>query len=228
MGLTPRSTGSGLKLPSPFMTMASQGILDENIISLRLREPRELTFGGVNHELFNGNITRIPITNHTSPYGLTGRWQAEAMYVAIGSIPGIRIDLKGLTASFSTSTAYILLPDSVAYDILHGLDFDTDINFLPPSVACEQRAMLPEITLNLAGCNFSLTPYEYTFEWPIEGYGTRCVSAIMPIGLPPQDTTEIMLGSAFLRAFYSVFDLDGATVGCMSPSTNSKDRRYAD
>ena len=41
MGLTPRSTGSGLKLLSPFMTMASQGLLDENIISLRLREPRE-------------------------------------------------------------------------------------------------------------------------------------------------------------------------------------------
>ena len=216
MGLTPRSTGSDLKLPSPFMTMASQGLLDENVISLRLRAPRELTFGGVNHELFTGNISRIPITNHTSPYGLTGRWQAEATYVAIGSIPGIRVNLKGLTASFSTSTAYILLPDSIAYDILHGLDFDTDINFLPPSITCEQRAMLPEITFNLVGCNFSLTPYDYTFEWPIEGYGIRCVSAIMPIGLPPQDTTEIMLGSAFLRTFYSVFDLDGATVGCMS------------
>ena len=77
MGLTPRSTGSGLKLLSPFMTMASQGLLDENIISLRLREPRESTLGGINHELFMGNITRIPITNHTSPYSLTGRWQAE-------------------------------------------------------------------------------------------------------------------------------------------------------
>ena len=217
MGLTPLSTGSSLKLPSPLMTMASQGLLDENIVSLRLREPRELTFGGVNHELFMGNITRIPITNHTSPFGLTGRWQAEATYVAIGSMPGISIDLKGLTASFSTSTAYILLPDSIAYDILHDLDFDTDINFLPPSVTCEQRAMLPEIVFNLAGYNFSLTPYDYTFEWPIEDYGSRCVSAIMPIGLPTQDTTEIMLGSAFLRAFYSVFDLDGPTVGCMSP-----------
>lgn len=227
MGLTPQSTGSSLKLPSPFMTMASQGLLDENIVSLRLREPRELTLGGVNHELFMGNITRIPITNHTSPYGLTGRWQAEATYVTIGSIPGIRIDLKGLTASFSTSTAYILLPDSIAYDILHDLDFDTDINFLPPSVKCEMRAMLPEIAFNLAGCNFSLTPYDYTFEWPIEGYGSRCVSAIMPIGLPPQDTTEIMLGSAFLRAFYSVFDLDGPTVGCMSPSMRRFQRSHA-
>ena len=111
MGLTPRSTGSGLKLLSPFTTIASQGLLDENIISLRLREPRELTFGGVNHELFMGNITRIPITNHTSPYSLTGRWQAEATYVAIGSIPGIKIDLRVLwrlsaprqrTSSFQT------------------------------------------------------------------------------------------------------------------------------
>ena len=218
MGLTPRSTRSSLELPSPLMTMVSQGLLDENIISIRMREPRELTFGGINHELFMGNITHIPITNHTSPYGLTGRWRAEATYVAIGSIPGIRIDLKGLTAVFSTSTAYILFPDPIAYNILHDLDFDSDIDFLPPSVTCEQRALLPEVAFNLAGCNISLTPYYYTFEWPIEGYGTCCVSAITPIRLPSKDTTEIMLGSAFLRAIYSVFDLDGPTVGCMSPS----------
>ena len=129
-------------------------------------------------------------------------------------------------ASFSTPTAYILLPDLITYDILHGLDFDTDIIFLPPSVACEQRAMLPEITFNLEGCNFSLTPYDYTFEWPIEGDGTRCVSVIMPIGLPPQDTTENMLGSAFLRAFYSIFDPDGRTVGYLSSSTRKFQRSY--
>ena len=198
--------------------MASQGLLDENIFSLRLRQPRELSFGGVNPELFTGNITRISVTDLTSPYGLTGRWQVEANYVAIGSTPGTRMDLEGLTASFSTSTAYILLPDPIAYEILHSLDFDESINFLPPSVACEQRVLLPEITFNLAGHNFSLTPYDYTFEWPIEGYGTRCVSAIIPIGLPPQNTTEIMLGSALLRTFYSVFDLDRLTVGCMFPS----------
>ena len=155
-----------------------------------------------------------------------GGGKRKATYVAIGSIPGIRIDLKGLMASFSSSTAYVLLPDSITYDILHGLDFDTDINSLPLYVTCEQRAMLPEITFNPAGSNFSLTSYDYTFEWPIEGYGTRCVNVIMPIGLSPQDTTEIMLGSAFVRAFYSIFDLDRPMLGCMSSSTRNFQRSH--
>ncbi len=215
MGLTPSSAGSGLDIPSPFMTMVSQGILDENVFSLRLREPRELMFGGVNHNLFAGNITRIPLTHQTSRYGLTGRWQAQANYIAIGSTPGIRLGLDGLTASFSTSSAYILLPDMLVWHLLRDLEFE-DIPFMPYSVSCDKRALLPDITFNLAGHNFTLTPHDWTFEWPIEGQRTRCVSALMSIGLPPHETKEIMLGSAFLRAFYSVFDLDKETVGCES------------
>ena len=213
MGLTPSSAGSSLKIPSLFMTMASQNLLDENIFSIRLREPRELAFGGVNHELFTGNITRIPVTDHTSPYGLTGRWQVDACYMAVGPIPGMRYSLRGLTASFSTSSAYILLPDVLVYNLLRDLEFE-DIAFIPPSVACDKRAFLPHITFNLASHNFSLTPYDWTYEWPMAGGHTRCVSAIMPIGLPDTETTEIRLGSAFLHTFYSVFEIDTKTVGC--------------
>ena len=213
MGLTPSSAGSSLKIPSLFMTMASQNLLDENIFSIRLREPRELAFGGVNHELFTGNITRIPVTDHTSPYGLTGRWQVDTGYMAVGPIPGMRYSLRGLTASFSTSSAYILLPDVLVYNLLRDLEFE-DIAFIPPSVACDKRAFLPHITFNLASHNFSLTPYDWTYEWPMAGGHTRCVSAIMPIGLPDTETTEIRLGSAFLHTFYSVFEIDTKTVGC--------------
>ena len=43
---------------------------------------------------------------------------------------------------------------------------------------------------------------------------TRCVSAILPSGFGQAD--EMVMGSAFLQAFYSVFDLDMKTVGCKS------------
>lgn len=36
--------------------------------------------------------------------------------------------------------------------------------FLLPWVACEQRSIMPDLTFNLAGKNFTLTPYDYTFE----------------------------------------------------------------
>lgn len=214
IGLTPSSAGSVLNNPSPFMTMLRGNVLDHNIFSLNLREPRELMFGAVNPKLFTGDFVRIPITNKTSSYkpdALVGRWQAEARYLTLGTEPGIRMSLAGYTASFSTGSAFMFLPDRLVVDLLEDLQFE-DIMMMPPSVSCEQRAYMPDLMFNLAGQNFTLTPYDYTFEWPIKQSETRCVTAIMPFGVEQYD--EIILGSAFLRTFYSIFDMDTHTIGC--------------
>lgn len=216
LGLTPSSAGSALNLPSPFMTMVAENTLDKNILSLRLQEPRELLFGAVNPKYFTGELVRLPLTNRSSLYVpdlLTGNWQAEAHYLALGDEPGVRMSLDGYTASFSTRSAFIFLPDYAAFALTRILGFE-DIMMMPPSISCEQRAHLPDLTINLAGHNFTLTPYDYTFEWPIRQSKTRCVSAIAGVGIEQYD--EIVLGSAFLRAFYSVFDQDTKTVGCKS------------
>lgn len=211
VGLTPSSAGSIHNNPSPFMSMVEEKILDQNVFSMRLREPRELMFGGVNQELFIGEIVKIPLTNKTGRYALSGRWQAEARYLTLGSEPGIRMSLAGYTASFSTGSAFILLPNRLALDILQDLQFE-DIPFLPPSVACERRNSMPDLIFNLAGQNFTLTPYDYTYEFPLDRNTVRCVGAILPFGVEKHD--EIVFGSAFLRAFYSVFDLDTKSLGC--------------
>lgn len=213
IGLTPSSAGSVLKHPSPFMLMVQDRLLDQNLFSMRLREPSELIVGAIDHELFTGDLVQIPLTNKTGRYALTGSWQTEAHYLTLGSEPDIRMSLAGYTASFSTRSPYMLLPDKLVMDFLQILQFE-DIMFLPPSVACEQRLVMPDLTINLAGKNFTLTPYDYTFEWPIKQSETRCVSAILPFGVEQYD--EIVLGSAFLRAFYSVFDLETNTLGCKS------------
>lgn len=212
-GLTPSSAGSILDNPSPFLSMVKEQILDRNLFSLRLREPRELLLGAVEPELFAGDLVQIPLTNNTGRYALTGTWQAEAQYLTLGDEPGIRMSLAGYTASFSTRSAFLFLPDRLVVDIWEVLQFE-EIMFLPPSVACKQRAIMPDLTFNLARKSFTLTPYDYTFEWPIEQAETRCVSAIFPFGVEQYDV--IVLGSAFLRAFYSVFDLDTNTLGCKS------------
>ncbi|KAL8725889.1 MAG: hypothetical protein Q9181_006249 [Wetmoreana brouardii] len=164
-----------------------------------------------------GSALRIhpPSCLWTGRYALTGRWQAEAHYMTLGSDPGIRISLAGYTASFSTKSTYMLLPDVLVMDIWHALQFE-EMMFLPASIECDRRKLLPDLTFNLAGRNFTLGPNDYTFEWPLTRTDTRCVSAIMPFGVDQKD--EIILGSAFLRAFYSVFDLDTHTIGFASLS----------
>lgn len=105
----------------------------------------------------------------------------------------------------------MLLPDPIVSDIWRDLEFE-ELMYMPPSVSCDKLALMPDIIFNLAGKNFTLTPYDYTFEWPMKPSRTRCATAIMPFGI--EQYNEIVLGSAFLRTFYSVFDLDTNTIGC--------------
>lgn len=212
VSLTPSTAGSVQSIPSPFLTAASQGILDANMFSLRLAEPQEMTVGGMNRDLFTGDLTRIPVTNRTSDYSLSGRWQTDAHFVAIGSDPGIRLSLEDVTTSFTTAETFMSLPDPIVQELIEYLGFE-EIFLLSPSVPCERRDIMPDVTLNLAGHNLTLSPYLYTFEFPLEGGAVRCISNFMPMGIDPANR-EMRLGTSFLRAFYTVFDLDTWTIGC--------------
>ena len=91
------------------------------------------------------------------------------------------------------------------------------------SIPCHLRAELPllEFELGEEGEKFSVSAFDYTMEvdYAKMGYpsiGTRCASLILPvedIGLP-SDGEMIMLGSAFLKGRYSVWDWGRMEVGC--------------
>jgi hypothetical protein len=95
--------------------------------------------------------------------------------------------------------------------LLWDLKFE-EIICMPPLVSCEERAYMPGITPDLAGRILALMSYDFTFEWPTREKGMRCVTAIAPPGV--EDIDEFVLGSAFLRTPYWVFDLDTNTVEC--------------
>lgn len=212
ISLAPSSAESVQKLPSPFMNMVSQGILDSNSFALRLREPREIMFGDINHDLYTGNFTRIPLAVQTKEHNIfKGGWQVEAKSISLGYDTRLNMSLEGYTATFSTGWAVLGLPWEVVSNFVAALDFE-NLMFMPPSVACERRAEMPDISINLAGHDFALSAFDYTYEWPGEGE-VRCVAAFSAFELGPQEKT-VVLGSSFLRAFYTVFDLDDQSIGC--------------
>ena len=213
VGLAPSSNGSTVNNPSPFKSMVDQKQLDKNIFGMRLRKPREIAFGGINDDLFTGDFVHVPLTNKTGPYILNGTWQTEANYVALGDSTDTdaRKSLDGYTAAFSLTTQFIHLPDLIVLEFWNSLGFRDEM-FVPPVVDCDQLGGMPDMTFNLAGQDFTLSPWDYTLEWPLEGEDVSCVSAFMPFGV--NQTTEMVLGSAFLRAFYSVFDLEEGSIGC--------------
>lgn len=216
LGLSPSRGESAYGLPNPLLMAASQGLLYSNLFALRLAEPGELRFGGVNQNLYSGNITHLPLTNQTVPLLPNGTWQTSAEYVAMGPCNDISWSLEGYTASFTTMRSFIQLPDLLTMEILSILGFE-DIMLMPPSIDCQRRSSLPVITLSLGGHEFHLSAYDYTFLWDMEeGRPPRCVSAFSPLGRYKAAEKAIILGTAFLQRYYTVFDLDLRTIGSKS------------
>ena len=180
LGLGPSQVESALGRPNPLLMAASQGLLHSNLFALRLAEPGELRFGGVNQNLYSGNITHLPLTNQTTSLLPNGTWQTSAEYIAMGPRNDISWSLEGYTASFTTMRTYIQLPALMTMEILSILGFEK-IMMMPPSIDCQRRSSLPVVTLSLGGREFHLSAYDYTFLWDMEeGRPPRCVSAFFP------------------------------------------------
>ena len=91
---------------------------------------------------------------------------------------------------------------------------------------CEKRDSLPDVSFTLSGYNFTITPYDYVLE--VQG---SCISSFFGQSTrtsvqlwstanitPGMDFPEpvgplAILGDAFLRKWYSVYDMGTNSVG---------------
>jgi saccharopepsin len=214
-------------LDDPFLSMVSKELLDKNVFGLKLSrgmdDPGEIMFGGVNTELFEGELRTMPLLNNSGDRRLMrGRWNIPAISMSLG--PG-SASLEGYAASLESDFPFIGLPLDFRFFLYEYLGMEQKGDTVGPypvpfSIDSSKRVELEDFTLTLGGHDFVITPYEYTIEMDAEEWsGHRCISAIVPV----QDFGEkfIMVGSSFLRAFYSVFDLDERTVSCEWLSTFS-------
>lgn len=74
------------------------------------------------------------------------------------------------------------------------------------TIECDKRDSLPELTFTLTGKNFTIGAYDYILE--VQG---SCISAFSGFDFP--NNPIIILGDAFLRRYYSVYDLGKNAVG---------------
>ena len=217
LGLAPSSALSVLGMPNPFNMMMEQGILDENLFALKLprgvlwaeEEDGELTFGEIPKALPEAELTRIPLLNDTeSP--LNGYWTSEIRSLFMGDGSTVYAPLDNFTAIFSSAFPIIGLPRDLAIGLT--LEIGAKRWGWLYTVPCDRRKDLKDLSFDLAGNNFTITPWEYLLEVEAPNGTHYCISTFWPYSDLGENT--IVLGTAFLKRFWSVWDWDRWEAGC--------------
>ncbi|KAF4215858.1 hypothetical protein CNMCM8980_004187 [Aspergillus fumigatiaffinis] len=191
------------KIVPPFYNMLEQGLLDEPVFAFYLGDTNkegdnsEASFGGVDKNHYTGELTKIPLRRKAY-------WEVDFDAIALGDNVA---ELENTGIILDTGTSLIALPSTLA-DLLNK-EIGAKKGFTGQySIECDKRDSLPDLTFTLSGHNFTIGPYDYTLE--VQG---SCISSFMGMDFPEPVGPLAILGDAFLRKWYSVYDLGNSAVG---------------
>ncbi|KAK0725401.1 aspartic peptidase domain-containing protein [Lasiosphaeris hirsuta] len=183
----------------PFYKMIEQKTIEESVFSFYLSDTdgeSEVVFGGVDKSRHEGKLITIPLRR-------TAYWEVDLDSIAYGKDAA---DLEGTGVILDTGTSLIALPSQLAEMLNAQIGAKKGYNG-QYSVDCAKRDSLKEITFGMSGYNFTLGPYDYILE--LSG---SCISTFMGMDFPPPTGPLAILGDAFLRRYYTVYDLGKNTI----------------
>lgn len=186
----------------PFYRMIEQGLLDSPVFAFYLGtsdskgDTAEAIFGGTNKDHYTGKITTIPLSR-------LAYWEVDLDAITLGDETA---DLENTGVILDTGTSLIALPSTIAELLNAQIGAKKGYNG-QYTIDCAKRASLPDLTFTLTGHKFTIGPSDYILE--IQG---SCISAIMGLDFPG-DRGLAILGDAFLRRYYSIYDLGSNTIG---------------
>jgi saccharopepsin len=191
------------KIPPPFYEMIDQGLLDENVFAFYLGDTNkegdesEATFGGINKDHFTGKLVEIPLRRKAY-------WEVDLDSITFGDATA---ELENTGVILDTGTSLIALPTDLAELLNKEIGATKGYNG-QYTIECDKRDSLPDLSFKLSGYDFAITPYDYILE--VQG---SCISSFMGMDFPEPVGPLAILGDAFLRKWYSVYDLGKGTVG---------------
>ena len=186
----------------PFYSMINQGLLDEPVFAFYLSntangDESEAVFGGIDENHYTGKMTKIPLRRKAY-------WEVDLDAITFGDQTA-EIDNTGVI--LDTGTSLIALPTTMAELLNREIGAKKSYNG-QYTIECDKRDSLPDLTFTLTGHNFTIGPYDYILE--VQG---SCISSFMGFDIPEPAGPLAILGDAFLRQWYSVYDLGNNAVG---------------
>lgn len=186
----------------PFYKMVDQKLLDDAVFAFYLggengADDSEVVFGGVDKDHYTGKITEIPLRRKAY-------WEVDLDSISFGKETA---DLDNTGVILDTGTSLIALPSDLAELLNKEIGAKKSYNG-QYTVDCSVRDSLPDVTFKLSGYDFAIGPYDYILE--VQG---SCISTFMGMDFPAPVGPLAILGDAFLRKWYSIYDLGKGTVG---------------
>ncbi|KAJ8108925.1 hypothetical protein ONZ43_g6278 [Nemania bipapillata] len=186
----------------PFYQLVNQKLIDEPVFAFYLNsesgsDDSEVVFGGVDKDHYTGKITEIPLRRQAY-------WEVDLDSISFGDETA---ELDNTGVILDTGTSLIALPSDLAELLNKEMGAKKGYNG-QYSIDCAARDSLPDVTFKLSGYDFSISPYDYVLE--VSG---SCISTFMGMDFPAPVGPLAILGDAFLRKWYSIYDLGKGTVG---------------
>lgn len=188
------------KIVPPFYQMVNQKLIDEPVFAFYLADSEgesEVVFGGVDKDHYTGKIEYIPLRRKAY-------WEVDLESIAFGDEVA---ELEDTGVILDTGTSLNVLPSALAEMLNSAIGAKKGYNG-QYTVDCAKKSSLPDISFSLAGSNYSLPASDYILE--ISG---SCISTFQGMDIPAPAGPLAILGDAFLRRYYSVYDLGRNAVG---------------
>ncbi|KAI1821610.1 aspartic peptidase domain-containing protein [Xylaria intraflava] len=186
----------------PFYQLVNQKLVDEPVFAFYLSsdsgsDDSEVVFGGVDQDHYTGKITEIPLRRKAY-------WEVDLDSITFGDETA---ELENTGVILDTGTSLIALPSDLAELLNKEIGAKKSFNG-QYTIDCSARSKLPDISFKLSGHDFAISPDDYILE--ISG---SCISTFMGMDFPAPVGPLAILGDAFLRRWYSIYDVGKSTVG---------------
>lgn len=191
------------KVVPPVYNAIAQKLIDEPKFAFYLGDSSKsedgglFTIGGVDETKYKGKITWLPVRRKAY-------WEVSFDGIGLGDEYA---DLKNHGAAIDTGTSLIALPSQLAELLNAQIGAEKSWNG-QYTLDCAKRDSLPDLTFTFNGHNFTISAYDYTLE--VSG---SCISAFTGMDFPDPVGPLAIIGDAFLRKYYSIYDLGKNAVG---------------
>ncbi|RHZ68396.1 hypothetical protein Glove_295g27 [Diversispora epigaea] len=190
----------------PFYHMVNRGLIDQPLFSFWLSDNDkeksndlggELIFGGVDNSRYTDDI-------HWAHVRRKAYWEVELEQIVFD---GEEVDMENTGAAIDTGTSLIAMPTIFA-DLINK-QIGAKKNYAGQYVIdCSLVPSLPDFSLKFNGKLFTLKGSEYILKAQ-----NQCVSAFFGLDIPEPLGPIWIIGDAFLRKYYTVYDLGNDRVG---------------